>query len=166
LLTLPVETHMAVPELHEIVPVRQGFAGLPGVQVPPPAQGEQAPLLHTWPEPQTVPLPALPVATHVDCPLLHDVVPVWQKLAGVPGVQGVPAVHGAHPPLSQTSLEPQDAPFATGAAPAQTVLPVAQDVAPTAHTFPPGLQTWPAMHAPHWPPWQTLLLPQAVPSAA
>jgi hypothetical protein len=43
-------------------------------------------------------------------PVVHDVAPTWQLLVGV---QGFPAVHEVHPPLSQTMLVPHDVPLVT-----------------------------------------------------
>jgi hypothetical protein len=102
-----------------------------------------------------VPLPALPLDTHADCPLPHDVVPVWQTFGGVPGTQGVPAVQPLHVPLSQTSSRPHIIPFCTGDAPAHIVVPEEHDVSPDMQILPLGLHTWPAVHGPQLPPLQT-----------
>jgi hypothetical protein len=42
----------------------------------------RTPLLQDWPAPHSVPAPLLPVSTHTDDPVEHDVAPVLQGLVG------------------------------------------------------------------------------------
>ena len=67
----------------------------------------------------------------------------------MPGLHGVPAVHGEQAPFEQTALVPHDVPLVTFVAPSQAVAPLAHDVVPAWHWLPPGLHTAPAVHAPH-----------------
>jgi len=60
----PVE-HARVPAWHRFV----------GVQVVPGLQSPHAPAEQTWFVPHVVPSFWLPVSTHVETPVMHDVVP-------------------------------------------------------------------------------------------
>ncbi len=92
-------------------------------------QDAQVPLSQTSLVPHDVPLPTwVVVALQTGTPVVHDVVPVTH---GLVGVQAAPVVHASHEPLSQTSLVPQEVPFAASLPVSlQTETPVAQDVTP------------------------------------
>jgi hypothetical protein len=148
---LHVKLH-AVP-LHASTP----FAGGPG-------QLSHAPPQQTWPMvPHEVRFAALPLATHIDCPVSQLVAPVWHAL---PSMHAVPAVHASHEPLLQTSFDPHAVPFGTlvpvsmhvAVAPEHMSVPVWQGLV--------GGHDAPALQPPHMPPVQTWPGPQEVPLGA
>jgi hypothetical protein len=102
--TLPDSMHTALPVVHEIIPVLQGFAG---GQLAPALQPMHAPLPHTLFVPHDVPSVTLPVSVQTEVPVEHDVVPV---LHGFDGWQPTPAVQGPQLPRSQTMFVPQEVP--------------------------------------------------------
>jgi len=124
------EVQVACPVLHDVVPCWQGLAGLPGWQVPPAVHALQTPARHTSLVPHGVPGLEFPVCMQVAVPELHDVIPVRQGLAGLPGVQRPPAVQPVHVPLSQTSFVPHVVPLFTLPFATQVCVPVLQDVIP------------------------------------
>ena len=70
----PLATHLALPELQEIVPSWQGFER---AQVPPAVHETQLPALQTMLFPHDVPsVTAFPVSW-------QDIVPVWQLIVPV-----------------------------------------------------------------------------------
>ena len=73
----------------------------PGLHVAPVRQLAHWPCaLHTWFVPQIVPAAALAsVSVHAIAPLLQAATPWWHGLLA--GVQGAPALHGAHVPALQ-----------------------------------------------------------------
>jgi hypothetical protein len=73
---VPVSEQVGCPELHDVAPVWQSLGGVPGVHEVPAVQARQEPSLQTRFVPHEVPSGTLPVAPQVDCPELHDVVPV------------------------------------------------------------------------------------------
>ncbi len=105
---LPVSEQTGTPVEHTVVPMSHGLAG---VQTAPSVHALHAPLSQTSLVPHVVPLAAsLPLSLQTGTPVVHDVVPVWQLLAGV---HAAPTVHGVQVPLSQTSFVPHEVPFAT-----------------------------------------------------
>ncbi len=108
-----------------------------------------------------MPLLAFPLSVQTGVPVEQAIDPV---LHGLVGWQVAPAVHALQVPLSQTLLVPQEVPLATFPVSLQTEVPVAQDVAPFLHGLV-GWQALPAVHELQVPLSQTLLVPQAVPSA-
>jgi hypothetical protein len=62
------------------------------------------PFVQDWGAPHAVPTGWLPLSTHRDAPVAHEVVP---SLHGLVGVQVVPAVHGTQLPEWQTRFVPQ-----------------------------------------------------------
>jgi hypothetical protein len=104
-----VSTQTGWPLEHEIPPTWQGLAG---VQSAPPVQAMHFPAEQTRFLPHGEPLGAfVTVSTQADCPLAHDVTPVWQGLAGT---QPRLVVHALQLPASQTMLVPHPAPLAAG----------------------------------------------------
>jgi hypothetical protein len=118
-------------------------------------------LLHTFPDPQLVPLATLPVSAQTIVPLAHVVAPVLQ---GLVGGQLIAFVHDPHVPLLQTLFVPQLVPLATFPVSTHADTPVTHDVAPVLHTFV-GWQLTPPVHATQLPVLQTLFVPQVVPLA-
>jgi hypothetical protein len=82
------------------------------------------------------------------------------------GVQELPAAHATQAPLPHTWFVPQLVPFGS-AVPrsAQTSRPVAQLVCPAWQGNAAGVHAFPALQAPHTPPWQAKFDPQGAPSA-
>jgi len=156
----PVDTQIGCPELHDVVPVRQGL--LLGVHAVPAVHAAQIPLVQTSFVPHAVPLAAFSVDTQIGCPELHDVVPVWQ---GLLGVHAVPAVHAAQIPLVQTSFVPHAVPLATSS-PVETQIdcPELHDVVPVWQGLL-GVHAVPAVHEPQIPLVQTSFVPHTVPLA-
>jgi hypothetical protein len=159
--SLVVATQAAVPLLHEIVPVTQGFVG---VQLPPAVHETQLPLLHTSFVPHVTPVfVGVVVATQADAPLLHEVIPLTHMFDGV---HPDPAVHETQLPLSQTSFVPHTIPLGMGVLVATHVdTPLPHDVMPIKHGFE-GVHIVPAVHEPQLPLSQTSFEPHAVPLAA
>jgi hypothetical protein len=133
-----------------------------GLHVRPGVHAVHAPLSQTMLVPQLVPLATLPDEMHACEPVEQSVFPVWQ---GFEKVHPSPAVHDTHWPPLQTWLVPQFVPLAVLTRPEeQTDAPVTQEVLPVSH--PPLIeQAVPVVHATHWPPLQTWLVPQLVPLA-
>jgi hypothetical protein len=158
--SLVVATQLAVPLLHEIVPVTHGFVG---VQLPPAVHETQLPLLHTSFVPHVVPVfVGVVVATHVDTPLLHEVIPFTHMFDGE---HDTPAVHETQLPLSQTSFVPHTIPLGAEVLVATHVeTPLPHDVAPIKHGFE-GVHVVPAVHEPQFPLSQTSFVPHVVPFA-
>jgi hypothetical protein len=158
--TLPLSAQVIVPVEQDVIPVLHGFVG--EHDMPTTQSVLHEPLLQTPLVPQAVPFGALPLATQVDVPVAHEVVPVRQGLAGW---QLTPDVQALHVPLLQTAgaaVVPQLVPFATLPTSAQTDVPVVQEVVPVRQ----GLVGWqlaPAVHATHDPALHTLFVPQTVP---
>jgi hypothetical protein len=127
---VPLATHTDDPVEQDVAPVWQELLGL-GWHATPSAQLTQVPvLLQTMPEPQGVPAGWLPLATHTDAPVKHDVAPAWQGLLAL-GWHATPAVQETQvPALLQTMLVPQMLP--TGWLPLAThwADPVEQDRVP------------------------------------
>jgi hypothetical protein len=141
LATSPVDTQIACPELHDVIPVWQGLLGMHAI---PAVHEPQIPLVQTSFVPHAVPLATSPVETQVECPVLHDVTPNWQ---GLLGVHMTPAAHETQLPLEHTSFVPQSVPLGTSPPVAtQIECPVLQDVLPVRHTSPAGVQATPALH--------------------
>ncbi len=106
LATFPVTPHTDVPVAQEVSPVWQT---LPVEHDTPAVHDAHVPLSQTSLVPHEVPLfTGLPVSLQTGNPVVHDVVPVWQLLAGV---HAVPVEHAPHAPLSQTIPVPHDVPF-------------------------------------------------------
>ena len=86
---------------------------MPGAHEPPAVQAAHDPLRHTAfaPHNPDVPSATLPVSTQVAVPVAQDMVPFWQGLGGLPGVQLPVAVQGVQAPLSQTSPAPHTVPL-------------------------------------------------------
>ena len=74
-----VSVHTGAPVEQERVPVWHVLAG---VQDCPLLHVTHAPALHTMPLPQVVPAAVLPVSTQTELPVVHEVAPVLQALAG------------------------------------------------------------------------------------
>jgi hypothetical protein len=159
--SVPVATQVAVPLLHEIVPVTHGFVG---VQLPPAVQGEQVPLSQTSFVPQVVPVfVGVVVAAQVDTPLLHEVIPFTHMFDGV---HDTPAVQEMQLPLSQTSFVPHTIPLGSSVLVATHVdTPLLHDVMPIKQGFE-GVHAVPAVHAPQFPLSHTSFVPHGVPLAA
>jgi len=142
------------------VPTWQGLAG---VQASPPEQATQAPPLQTVPAPHDVPSGAFPDSKHTGTPVLQTVMPVRQ---GFPGMaQFDPTAQGAQVPVaSQTMPLPQTVPTGRSIAVSEHVaVPPMHPSAPLWHGFV-GAQAPPAAQAAHTPAWQTIPVPQLVPS--
>ena len=90
--------------------------------------------------PQCVPFATLTVDPHTGWPVVHEIVPVWQR--SPPGLQVMFGVQALQVPLKQLKFVPHDIPLATLPVDMHTDEPVAQDVVPVAQTFPPGMQSW------------------------
>jgi hypothetical protein len=91
----------------------------------------------------------LPVAPQVDCPELHDVVPVWQTFGGVPGVHARLAVHATQEPSAQTRFVPHEVPSGTLPVSEQVDCPELHDVAPVRQMLGgvPGMHATPEVQA-------------------
>jgi hypothetical protein len=96
--TSPVETQLACPELHEIVPVRQVLPS--GEQGAPSRQAEHTPARQTCPIPHGVPLATLPTGMQTGLPDAQSTMPVRHGLS--PGLQAAPAAQATHMPFLQT----------------------------------------------------------------
>lgn len=78
--------------------------------------------------PQEVPAVLLPLSTHIDAPVEHDVVPVLHRLVGG---QATPTAQDTQVPNLQTRFVPQDAPSARDVfVSVQVAAPVEQDSVP------------------------------------
>jgi hypothetical protein len=75
-------------------------------------------------------------------------------------------VHELHCPPLQTMSVPHETPLPILAGLMQVEEPVVHDVVPVRQALPPGVQLIPAVQATQFPPLQTWLVPQAVPSCA
>jgi hypothetical protein len=104
---LPPSTHVIVPVVHDVVPVRQ-TPGLP-VQVDPAVHALHIPLLQTPVVPHAVPLATFPVSAQTTTPVTHEVVPVLHRFVGW---QPTPAWQMPQVPLLQTMFTPQVVPLA------------------------------------------------------
>lgn len=125
---------------------------------------QQAPLLHCWLVPHTVPsATSWLVSLQTGVPLLQESVPAWHGLAGV---QAAPCMQVVQTPALQTWLAPQGVPFAAfWPVSVHTGTPVVQLVVPVWHALLPGVHEAPWVHATHDPLSQTMLVPQAAPLA-
>jgi hypothetical protein len=155
---VPLATFVVVPPQveppveHDVVAVWHALPA--GWHAWPDVHAMQLPLpSHTWLDPHVVPAEAFDENAHVEVPVEHVVIPVWQTL--LVGLHATPAVHATHAPLSQTWLLPQAVPLATFVAPVHIDEPLEQSVVPVWQTLPPGLQFAPVVHAPHVPLLQT-----------
>jgi hypothetical protein len=148
------------PVEHEVVPFWQTFP--PGLHTVPDVHDVHAPLSQTRFEPHDAPFERfVTFAVQAETPVAHDVRPVWQAA----GEHDVPAVHAVHVPLSHTMFDPHDVPFVTFVAvPPHVCDPDAHVVVPLTHALPPGWHVVPDTHAMQFPPLQTWLLPQDIPS--
>src|SRR5580704_17141533 len=118
----------------------------------------ESPIVHALPSSHGVPSLASPVATHCDCPLAHEVVPVWQTLPL--GWRATPATQGAHWPAMQTSLDPHAVPLsALAIVSVHTMAPVAQLAVPLWHGLPAGTHEAPLVQGAHVPPLQYRFVP-------
>ncbi len=154
----PPATQTWVPVPQENVPSSlQGFVGW---QTPPAVHATQAPALHTWSEPQVVPLAnTIPVSVQTFAPVVQLKIPVWQ---GLLGVQGSPAAQPIHDPLAHTMLIPHELPLLLLVVSSHTGAPVPQEIVPFLHMLA-GLQAIPTVHAVHVPLLQTRFVPHVVP---
>jgi hypothetical protein len=73
-----VSVHTGVPVEHPSVPVWQRLLG---VQLVPSLHVTQLPFEQTMPVPHAVPSARLPLSTHVETPVAHEVFPAWQAVA-------------------------------------------------------------------------------------
>jgi hypothetical protein len=120
------------------------------------------PFVHDWAAPHSVPTGLLPLATHTEVPVMHDVMP---SLHGSGGEHATPAAHATQLPVRQTRFIPQLVPLATdvpvswqvGAPVEQVCVPVWQGLV--------GVQAPPAVQSRHIPLLHTRLIPHAVPLA-
>ena len=155
---LPVSVQVEVPVAHEVIPTSHALVGVHERLA---VHATHTPALQTWFVPHEVPLgAALPVSVHVATPPLHDVDPVWQRLAGT---QDAPGEHALHEPLLQYMFVPHDVPFGSLPAAAHTLVPVLHVVVCFRHD-PAGVQSVPVVQATHAPALQTSFVPQVVPS--
>jgi hypothetical protein len=162
---LPESTHVCVPVVQLVTPVRQGDELVPhawpavhDTHVPEP--------LHTWLVPHPVPAGSTAESRQVGVPVLQSTTPARQ---GAPGlvVHEAPALHARHCPLPlHTWPVPQLVPG--GAAAPSTQATVAPHwVVPTRHGVP-GLvaQLWPDAQTTQSPARHTRSTPQPVPVGA
>jgi hypothetical protein len=119
--------------------------------VPPHAPFVQWSLVVHWlPSLQAVPVVALPFGTQTDCPVAHEVEPVWQTLP--PGLQKTPEVQDVHCPALQTLFVPHGVPAsALFPVSVQTMAPLTQETVPTWQGFVEGTHAAPFVHAWHAP---------------
>lgn len=96
-----------VPVEHPRVPAWQRLVG---VQLVPSLQATHLPPEHTCALPQVVPSSWLPLSTHVETPVVHDVVPAWHAVATW---QDLPATQAVQTPWLQTWPVPHDMPLLT-----------------------------------------------------
>jgi hypothetical protein len=133
-----------------------------GTHEVPAVHAVHVPLSQTMLLPQFAPLAWFPAEMHVCEPVEQSVFPTRQ---GFDKVHASPAVHDTHWPPLQTWLVPQFCPLdALTRLAVHCDAPVAHEVLPVSH---PLLieQAVPVVHATHWPPLQTWLVPQFVPLA-
>ncbi len=148
---LPLSLQTDTPVEHEVVPVWHAFAG---VHAAPVVQALHEPLSHTLLLPHVAPLArSVPRSVHVETPVEHEVVPLWQELVGV---HDRPAVHALQVPLSHTSLVPQLVPLVALVPRSAQVMVGEQLICPLWQTLV-GVQGLPAVHAVHVPVSQTPL---------
>ena len=135
------------------------------VQLWPAVQEPQLPLpSQTRLVPQLVPADLLPLSTQVCAPVEQEVAPFLQMLGFV--VQAAPAVHDTQVPEPlHTWLVPQVVPAAVLPPSMQVIAPVEHVVVPTLQLVGLPVHDWPAAHATHMPPLQTMLVPQLTPGA-
>ena len=157
---VPVSVHTADPVLQSVAPVWQGL--LDGVQVEPAAQALQAPLLHTRPVPQLVPLATLVPFSAQVAPLdPQTTVPLRQ---GFVGAQVPPPTHASQVPPRHSPPLPQAVPSETLAPVSlQTGDPEPHASAPTWQVFAVGVQAAPVVQEAHVPIVQTWLMPHVRP---
>jgi hypothetical protein len=118
--------------------------------------------VHDCVAPHNVPIGLLPLFTHTEAPVEHDVVPT---LHGSVGVHATPAVHGTQLPELQTWFTPQPVPLASDVPVSMQVwLPVEQICVPVWQGLP-GVQEPPDAHGTQLPSLHTRLLPHDVPFA-
>jgi hypothetical protein len=154
-----------VPVEQSDVPVLQTLP--PGLHVAPAWQAPHVPLLHTCPEPQSVPLAVTPVCVHTAVPVLQSMAPVRHELP--PGKHDAPLLQATQPPSLQTWLVPHGLPLATAveASGSHVDEPDPHDVTAVWHMLPPGLQFDPDVQELQLPLLsQTWFTPQAVPAGA
>jgi hypothetical protein len=159
--TVASSTHVCVPVLHEVMPVRHGSGFV--AQASPAVQEEQVPALHTRFVPQLVPFARSAPSTHWDVPVAQEVTPRLQSASGLPG-QASPAAQVEQVPALQTLSVPQVVPFAIGVAVStQVSAPVAHEVAPATHGFGLVAHARPAAQEEQVPALHTMFVPQLVP---
>jgi hypothetical protein len=142
---LPLSVQTDTPVEHEVVPVGHGLAG---VHAAPVVHALHDPLSHTLLLPHVAPLArSVPRSVHVETPVEHEVVPLWQGLAGV---HVKPAVHALQVPLSHTSLVPHEVPLAALVPSSTHVMLGEQLINPLWQTLV-GVQALPAEHVVHVP---------------
>jgi hypothetical protein len=145
------------------VPVAQpsvpAWQRLVGAQLVPSLQVTHSPAEQTIPVPHPAPSCWLPLSTHVETPLTHDVVPAWHAVATW---HDLPAAHAPHVPELQTLSVPHDMPLLTFVPKSvhetvgeHAVTPLWQGLAGT-HDSPP-------LHVTHAPPLHTMPAPQVAP---
>jgi hypothetical protein len=121
------------------------------------------PFMHDWAAPHGVPTGLLPLSTHSEVPLAHEVVP---SLHGSSGVHMVPAVQGPQLPAWQTWLVPQLVPSGRAVPVSwQVEEPVVQVSVPVWQGLLVGVQGPPAVHGAQVPLLHTRLVPHGVPFA-
>jgi hypothetical protein len=118
------------------------------------------PPVHDCAAPHSVPTGLLPLATHTDVPVAHEVTP---SLHGSECVHATPAVQGTQLPIRQTRFMPQLLPSGTDVPVSwQVAMPVVQVSVPVWHGLF-GVQVPPAVQGAHAPLLHTRLSPHAVP---
>jgi hypothetical protein len=157
-LTLPVSAQTEAPVVQDVAPVLQALLGW---QVVPAVQAPQLPLSHTLLFPQAVPSATLPVSAQTEAPVVQDVAPVLQALAGW---QLTFVVQAPQVPLSQTLFVPQAVPLVRFCPVSEQVIAGEQAVRPAWQALG-GVQAVPAVQATQLPLLQTMLVPQPVPLA-
>ena len=103
----PLSTQELMPAEQVRMPVLQGELAMG--QACPATHAVQAPERQTLPLPQAVPSSALPLSTHIEVPVEHDNIPLWQ---GVATEQLPPAAQATHWPLLHTMPSPHAVPAA------------------------------------------------------
>jgi hypothetical protein len=148
---------VCAPLLHEVVPRWQWLVG---VQLAPETQETQLPELQTWSCPQGVPSTMLePVSVQVGDPLLQEINPEWQGLAGV---QPIPSLQSTHWPPLQTLFCPQAVPSSRLPSSVHTGLPLVQTRAALWQELV-EVQLAPESHGTHAPSAHTRLVPHPWP---
>jgi hypothetical protein len=97
------------------------------------------------PAEQDVPSSTSPVATHVGCPVLHEIIPVWHALPL--GLHAAPSMHAVHAPSKQISPAPQVVPLGAFPSDPHADEPDEHDRTPILHALPSGLHSVPDTQA-------------------